>query len=59
MRGSNGIDIMLFHQPQILDHMIDRNRLSKLRVGVMTIDTLKLYRLTVDREHAILNGYFA
>ncbi|MNC41666.1 hypothetical protein D3C75_904410 [compost metagenome] len=56
--GADGVDIMRFHHIQVLDHVVQRDGLPKLRMGVMTVHTLQLDRFAVHGEDPVLDLHF-
>ena len=48
MAGAAGIDVILFKERDILEHIPERNRTPVVRVGFMAVDPLELNGHTVD-----------
>ena len=59
MAGSDRIDIKLFHDLDITDHILLRNHISIIRIHLMSVDTLDEHRLAVHLEIGTLNADIA
>ena len=53
---TNGIDVRLLHQSQILKHTLFRHHTSRIGVVLVTVDTTNLDRLSVDEQLPTLDG---
>ena len=54
--GTDGVDVVLFHDHQIADHVVDRSGRAQHGVAVVAIDALGLDLLSVEVQHAVLDG---
>ncbi|MPM09841.1 hypothetical protein SDC9_56164 [bioreactor metagenome] len=50
MAGAHGIEVVLLHQPDILHHALDRQRLGHILVVLVTVHTLDQHALAVDQK---------
>ena len=50
MTGAHGIDIELFHQPDIFYHAFTADVVSTIRIHLVTVNSLDEDRLPVDQQ---------
>ena len=53
--GADGVDVVLFHQHQVSQHMVFVHRRAHHRVAVVAVDAPELHLLAVDVHHLV--GY--
>ena len=57
--GTNGIDVQLLHDLDILNHAFYRYNVSSVRINLMSVGTLEQYRFSVDEHLSVLDFHFA
>ena len=53
--GTNGIDIKTFHDLDILKHAFTGDDIAAVRIHLMTVGTLDIYRFAVNQQLGILD----
>ena len=48
--GTDGVDVVLLHEPEVLEHPFAAYIMACIRVGFMKVDALELHRLSVHKE---------
>ena len=51
--GADAVDVMLFHHNEVGRHILERDGVAVLRVGIVTVDALELDGRAVDEELAL------
>ena len=59
MAGTNGVDIELFHNADVLNHALTRNHVAAIGVHLVAVCALDEHRLTVDEELRVLDFHLA
>ena len=54
MAETDGVDVMTFHQFEVLAHQLFRNVVSGQRIVLVDIDSLQFDRLSVDEQHYVV-----
>ncbi len=57
--GTDGIDVVLFHDHEVVNHMFHGGRRPEVRVAVMAVDALEFDLLPVEVQNAVLDLYVA
>ena len=57
--GTYGIDIKLFHHFDVLQHTLDGNYITAVRIHFVTVGSLEEYRLSVDEYLSAFQFNFA
>src|SRR5476649_1738900 len=55
--GPHGIDVVLLHQHDVVEHRLLRERSTAIWIELMPVDAVELHPLTVDRKDAIDDGH--
>ena len=53
--GANGVDVVLLHQHQILEHLLLAHCAAKDRIAVMAVHAAELDGLAIELHHAVLH----
>ncbi len=59
MTRADGIDIILLHDPQVLQHTLPAHHITAIRIKLMTVHTLHYDRLAIDTELPVLDLDFS
>ena len=53
MAGAHGVDVVLLHHQDVLDHALDRDRLAAVGIDLVAVDALEEDALAVDEQVAV------
>ena len=53
--GTNGIDIKLLHALDVQNHTLTGNDITAVRIKLVTVHALDIYRLAIDKELRVLD----
>ena len=56
MAGTDHVDVVLFHDHKVADHVVHRRCVSEDRVAVVAVDALAFDLLAVDVQHIVSDG---
>ena len=59
MARSNGIDIELFHDFNVLNHALEGHHIATIGIHLMPVSTLDEHRLTINQQLTVFDFHLA